>query len=60
SNTSSIALAMGSGYFVVVNAIACAYAATSMAFPALNMGSSRRNWTCSSMLVSALDLLLLE
>ncbi|XP_019241030.1 PREDICTED: CASP-like protein 1E2 [Nicotiana attenuata] len=43
-------------YFVVVNAIACAYAATSMAFPALNMGGSRRNWTCSSMLVSALDL----
>ncbi|KAJ8547456.1 hypothetical protein K7X08_011042 [Anisodus acutangulus] len=42
-------------YFVVVNAVACAYAASSMAFPALTGGSRGKKWT-SSVLVVALDL----
>ncbi|XP_060181453.1 CASP-like protein 1E1 [Lycium barbarum] len=42
-------------YFVVVNAVACAYAATSMAFQALTGGSRVKKWT-GSVLVVALDL----
>ncbi|XP_059310763.1 CASP-like protein 1E1 [Lycium ferocissimum] len=42
-------------YFVIVNAVACAFAATSTAFQALMGGSRGRNWT-GSVLVVALDL----
>ncbi|KAL3359330.1 hypothetical protein AABB24_016078 [Solanum stoloniferum] len=45
-------------YFVAVNAIACAYAAISMAFIALIGGGRERNWK-GSILVVALDLTML-
>lgn len=45
-------------YFVAVNAVACVYAATSMAFPRLITGGNRgRNWK-DSVLVVALDLIM--